>query len=418
MYRRSVFAFVLAGLVVVTAGPAIASHDPTMGVFVDESSRATFNPDPEALVTHVAPLDHDLDGDTDLFITIGNANGVQDKRNSFLLNDGLGSLRRARAVAREVLSDYTHVAFGDLNGDARADAILSVNLAPERLLLFDPARNRWVDRTNRRIPANQPDDVTISSELFDADGDGDLDVVTAVEDPFVLPGAQNRLWLNDGAATFTDVTATHMPAILDDSAAFAIGDFDSDGDLDVITVNAEADFYLENDGTGHFTDQTAGHLPPQPTNRNSGRDAVVADFDADGDLDVVFAISRSDEGPVLWLNDGAGIFTDATTGRIPVATLSTQAVAACDLEGDGDLDLVLANSGAVLIPPTDHLFAGAPERILVNNGAATFSDASDHIPQNLDGSQTVACADFTGDGRLDIVVGNGKAEELKVYVQD
>lgn len=417
MYPRFVVVFALVGIVLTIAGSAVASHNPAMGNFVDESSRVPFTPNPDALVTHIAPINHDLDGDIDLFVTVGNLNGTQSQANLVFQNRGTGNFRSINPISRAALSDYTHVVFGDLNGDTRADAILSTNLAAERLLIFDPSRSRWIDRTARQLPGNQPADVTISSELFDADRDGDLDVITAVEDPFILPGAQNRLYLNNGTATFTDVTATHIPAILDDSSAFAIGDFDADGDVDAITVNNGPFVYLENDGTGHFTNQTATHLPPQPLNRDSGRDAVVADFDADGDLDVVFAISRSDEGPVLWLNLGLGVFIDATDGRIPVAVLSSQAVAACDLEGDGDLDLVLANSGPALIPPTDHRFAGAPERILVNDGTATFTDVSDHIPQNLDGSQTVACTDITGDGRLDIIVGNGKGEALKVYVQ-
>jgi hypothetical protein len=388
-----------------------------MGVFVDESFRVPFTPDPAALVTHIAAIDYDLDGDVDLFVTRGNLNGTQDKTNLVFQNNGTGTFVRANVVAR-VQADYTHAAFGDLNGDARLDAILSTNVASERLILFNPLRGKWADRTSRRMPANQPADVTISSEVFDADGDGDLDVLTAVEDPFIPPGAQNRLYLNDGRAFFTDVTATHLPAILDDSSAFAIGDFDADGDADAITVNVGPFVFLENDGTGHFTDQSAGHLPAQPANRDSGRDAAVRDYDGDGDLDVVFAISRADEGPVLWLNDGAAHFIDATTALIPVASQSTQAVAACDLEGDGDDDLVLANSGPVLFPPTDHKFAGAPERILVNTGIGAFTDeTAAHIPQNVDGSQTVACADLTGDGRADFVVGNGKGEPLKVYVQ-
>jgi hypothetical protein len=59
-----------------------------------------------------------------------------------------------------------------------------------------------------------------------------------VEDPFLPAGAQNRLYLNDGAGRFTDVTATNMPALLDDASAIGIGDFDEDGDLDAVSINA------------------------------------------------------------------------------------------------------------------------------------------------------------------------------------
>lgn len=389
--------------------------EPVLGDFIDDCCIAEFVPNAEALVTHIAPIDYGSDSDMDLFITLGNANGDQTLRNKFLENDG-ENLNDVAAFSRVDPGDFSHVVLGDLNGDGLDDAILSVTLAPARLQEFRSDLRVWVDVTAGHIPDGQPDDVTIASELLDCDLDGDLDIMTAVEDPFLPGGAQNRLYLNNGAAEFTDVTATNMPVILDDSAALAVGDFDSDGDPDVINVNAEADFYLQNDGSCGFSDESDTHLPAQPTNQDSGRDAAVEDFDGDGDLDIALAISRTDSGPVLWLNDGNGVFTDATD-RIPLAALASQAIAACDLEGDGDLDLVVANSGAVLNPPTDHLFAGAPERILINDGNASFTDESDHIPQVNDGSQSVACVDVTGDGRMDIVVGNGKGESLKVYVQ-
>jgi hypothetical protein len=267
------------------------------------------------------------------------------------------------------------------------------------------------------MPPGQPADVTIESDLFDADGDGDLDIITANEDPFVNPGAQNRLYLNNGRGRFTDATA-NLPVILDDTSAFAIADFDRDGDNDVISVNDGPFFYLENDGTGEFTDDTANHLPLQPTNRDSGRDAVVHDFDGDGDLDVMFAISRADFGPLLWLNDGAGVFTDVSTTNVPLANLSAQDLEACDIDGDGDMDVIEANTGRILSPPANHLFEGARERILVNDGAGTFADVSaGHIPSLLDSSFAVACGDITGDGLNDLIVANGKGEPMRVFVQ-
>ena len=416
MRSKQFAAFVSLWLVVMVSSRAMATHDSSMGVFVDESSRVSLAPEVSTLVTDVEFLDFDLDGDRDIYAARGDLSGGA-RANFLFRNDGTGNYIRVGGAGK-VAADYTDVDFADITGDARVDGVLSTNLGIERLLLWNTARSRFSDKTSRRMPPAQPADVTIESQFFDADGDGDLDIVTAVEDPFTAPGAQNRLYINNGRAKFTDVTSTNLPAILDDSSAFAIGDFDADGDQDVITVNNEPFVYLQNDGTGHFTNQSATHLPSQPSSRDSGRDAVVSDFDSDGDLDVLFAISRSDQGPLLWLNDGSAVFTDASTTNVPLAVGGTQDVEACDLEGDGDVDIIEANSGAVLQPPADHRFTGAQNRILVNDGTAHFTDVTaGHLPAAIDSSFSVACGDINGDGRADLVVGNGKGEPMKVYIQ-
>jgi hypothetical protein len=285
------------------------------------------------------------------------------------------------------------------------------------LWIWNSVRGRFQDRS-RGLPPSQPADVTIESRFFDADADGDLDIITAVEDPFVAPGAQNRLYLNNGAGRFVDVTDTHMPAILADASAIGIGDFDGDGDLDAISINAGQDLYLQNDGTGHFSDQTASHLPVEPGNADSGRDVVEADFDSDGDLDLFLAISRQDRGPALWLNDGAGHFTDASAIRLPIQAMSAQDVEGCDIEGDGDLDIVLSDSGAVLNPPTDHRFLGAVNHVYVNDGTGRFTDVGATVlPPHAESTFSIACGDLDRDGDLDLVAANGKGEPIRVYVQ-
>src|SRR5262245_22042125 len=79
-----------------------------------------------------------------------------------------------------------------------------------------------------------------------------------------------------------------------------------------------------------------------PLDSDPTRDVARGDVDGDGDLDLVsgnWGQSR------LYLNDGSGIFTDATAGRMPIRNDRTTCVAFGDVDGDGDLDLVLGNFG-------------------------------------------------------------------------
>jgi hypothetical protein len=169
MRVRSLFVVVILS---VFAGATPASADPD--AFVDESSRIPFTPDAETLVTDVEFLDPDADGDLDVFATAGGLDGVQDARNIAFANNGAGVFSRSRVLPR-TLGDFTDIEFGDVNGDGFTDAVVSVNVGAERLLVWNVTRARFIDAT-RNLPRNQPADVTIESRLFDADGDGDRDI--------------------------------------------------------------------------------------------------------------------------------------------------------------------------------------------------------------------------------------------------
>ncbi|MCI0587665.1 MAG: VCBS repeat-containing protein [Planctomycetes bacterium] len=227
--------------------------------------------------------------------------------------------------------------------------------------------------------------------LGDVDGDGNLDglIGNALGGPTVN---QNRLLLNEGSGVFRDATA-QLPAGVLNTKAIAQGDVDGDGDLDAWigtwggfcgSCGAQDRLYL-NDGSGVFSDATA-QLPSVSDNTTA---AALGDVDADGDLD---ALVGNDDGQLnrLHVNDGSGAFSDATA-QLPAFPDATYAVALGDVDADGDLDALIGNSGL--------------SRLLLNDGSGGFADAPGQIPMFLDNTSDVALGDADGDGDLDALLG-------------
>src|SRR5262249_40283351 len=128
------------------------------------------------------------------------------------------------------------------------------------------------------------------------------------------PGLQEKLFLSDGTGGYRDVTATNLPQVNNWTGALAIGDFDRDGDLDIFFgnySNQQSCLYL-NDGTGKFTDASTTNLPLGGMLGKTIYACAAVDFDLDGDLDLV---ARD----IVMLNNGSGVFTDVSATAAPGA---------------------------------------------------------------------------------------------------
>ena len=121
----------------------------------------------------------------------------------------------------------------------------------------------------------------------------------------------------------------------------ALGDLDGDDDLDAFIGSLHGNKVWLNDGAGHFT------------NTGQSMDSLLADgvalgdLDGDGDLDAFVVNSFSNPPNKVWLNDGTGVFTDSGQS---LGSLDTVAVTLGDLDGDGDLDAFVGNGGAAVQP--------------------------------------------------------------------
>lgn len=160
--------------------------------------------------------------------------------------------------------------------------------------------------------------------------------------------------------------------------------------VDLITLNDGAAARLfRNPGDGQFTG--SGQTLTDFSGHDQARGADVGDIDGDGDLDAFIAYGFF--GPsTVFLNDGNGNLTRFGSG---VGGADVQNVSLGDIDGDGDLDALLAACGAA----TD----GQPSYIYLNDGAGNFSYFSSFGDAQSFDSELV---DLDGDGDLDAVMAN------------
>lgn len=288
--------------------------------------------------------DVDQDGDTDLMILDGyelsiivNQGNAQDGQIGMYSNP----TRFSAPIRFWGHADMGgSVLSGDLNGDLVTDAFIvnccygdtgAVELKGNHL---EPSV-QWVSLISRddhdRLVANSLhikdlDMLPVrSAALGDVDSDGDLDAYIAIGQPTAGDSLDlaDRVFLNDGMGNFTD-SGQRLGDL--DSYAVALGDLDADGDLDALVgTKSDARIWINQEGVFEASKQTI---------KNTGITAVfLEDFDQDGDLDALLAGDRLAR---LWWNDGNGNFIRSSQ-RFFYTDLYGIAVA--DFDGDGFVDI-------------------------------------------------------------------------------
>ncbi|MFK5921610.1 MAG: FG-GAP-like repeat-containing protein [Verrucomicrobiota bacterium] len=202
--------------------------------------------------------------------------------------------------------------------------------------------------------ANDAESEDMGTLLFDADGDGDQDLYVVsggVEHKINATSYQDRLYFNDGKGHFTRASEEHLPDLRDSGASLACADFDRDGDLDLFITGRiipgkyplpASSRILLNDGAGKFTDATK-NIAPELLKLGLATGALWSDADNDGWLDLFITLEW---GPLKYFHNQKGKLEDRTQlSGLAERSGWWNGIAGRDLDGDGDIDYVVTNTG-------------------------------------------------------------------------
>ncbi len=315
-------------------------------VFVSPSSGAIIwletLPAPGAPVSHIVPgtaggsfvhlIDADVDGDLDLAAIWGG-------QLSWLENDGLGGTWTAHAIANpnSFESLAADLEFADLDGDGDPDFVATTmdaqGLGYTSLVLYNNQAGLFVHE--QTFVASQS---IRSFGMGDFDGDGDLDLLNPNTDWNPSPWLRNDSTPGNFAFDWTGshpVSSNPLPT-----------DFDGDGDVDFIHVNGGSIWWSDNLGSGNFGPLTI-LVPTHPSGGTRYYGGDLADLDGDGDDDFIVVVrptnatSTGTRSRIAWYenlgNSTLGPRQDLVADAFHLAGLGFALV---DFDGDQDLDVI------------------------------------------------------------------------------
>jgi Concanavalin A-like lectin/glucanases superfamily/Bacterial Ig domain/FG-GAP-like repeat/Regulator of chromosome condensation (RCC1) repeat/Immunoglobulin domain/IPT/TIG domain len=287
------------------------------------------------------------------------------------------------------------VAWGDYNNDGRLDVLIAGATNGSTGIFLPPASSP-VTQLYRNdgngaftpVATGLPHVTRGSAAWGDFNNDGNLDLILTGTTNNSSSGAISRIYRNNGDGTFTDIGAG-LPGVY--NSAVAWGDFDNDGRLDLLLTGTTNSSFsgaftriYHNNGDGTFSNSVALTGVYQSA-------VACADFDGDGDLDIVISGMNPVSAPVtlVYRNNGNGTFTQMQSSLIGVYNSS---LAVGDFDNDGRPDILLTGS------TTSSTFTG----VFRNSGNFIFSNIGVNLSAARLGS--VAWGDFDNDGRLDILI--------------
>ncbi|MFT7480385.1 MAG: hypothetical protein ACI80N_003694, partial [Gammaproteobacteria bacterium] len=290
--------------------------------------------------------------------------------------------------------------------------------------------------TGHRERYLMPETITGGAGFLDLDDDGDLDLYLVQGGDASDPEARelpNQLYENMGDGSFRDITHASGTGDTGYGMGVACGDYDNDGDTDIYVSNLGPNVLYRNDGAGHFEDVTEA---AGVGDEHWGTSTAFLDYDRDGDLDLYvcnyvnwsmaieqdctasngtkdYCSPTSYQVPtrdVLYRNDGDGSFSDVSVAAGLGQSFGNGLGLGCaDFDGNGWIDIFVANDQTL-------------DQLWMNQGDGTFLDEAVFMGCAVDenglakAGMGVAVADIDLDGDQDVMVCNIDAETDSLYL--
>ncbi|HMA34506.1 MAG TPA: FG-GAP-like repeat-containing protein [Chloroflexia bacterium] len=330
--------------------------------------------------------DFDVNGLPDLAVANFSDNTV-----TVLLGVGGGNFRPAPNSPFAVGTGPAAVVARDFNGDRLLDLAVVNTLSNNVTILLGNGLGGFTPAPGSPIPVGSGPHAIAAG---DVNGDGFQDLVVAN----VLSNDVTVL-LGNGQGGFTPAPGSPV-AVGTNPFAIALGLLNGDTHLDLVTANYSANTasVLLGNGAGGFSP-----APGSPVAVGAGPSALaIGNVNGDAVQDLVVA-NASDNTVSVLLGTGNGSFTPAAGSPLTVGN-HPEAVVLRDLDGDGFVDLAVANSGADQV------------EVLLGNGAGGFSPAplgpvaTGHRPTGI------AAADYDRDGKLDLATANAGSDNVTVLL--
>jgi len=397
----------------------------------------------ESMCAGVALLDYDGDGDVDIYFLNGAPLGAKkvaaSPGNTLYRNDG--KFKFTDVTRKAGVGDTGFglgVCVGDYDNDGDPDIYVN-NYGPN--VLYRNNGNGSFSDVTKAAGVAADHHVGAGANFLDIDKDGDLDLfvanyITFSKDRHVVPRREghptysgpreyppsiNILYRNEGDGTFKDVTVkSGIGGHKGKGMGTVCADYDNDGDTDIMVANDEwANFLFQNDGTGRFKEVglIAGVAYDLGGSAQSSMGIGCGDYDNNGWLDF-YVTGYQRELAMLYSNLGNGSFEDVS--RLSGAGTDTYRHVNwgnefADFDNDGDRDIFIA-CGHVqdnIKKFDDSGVYHARNILLMNTGKGKFVNVSDQCGDGLAvklSSRGTAFDDLDNDGDIDVVIVNSRRE--------
>lgn len=241
----------------------------------------------------------------------------------------------------------------------------------------------------------------VSGTWGDYDNDGDVDLFVSY-----MENGANKLYRNNGDGTFTGNASAILNSTSTYSGSASWADYNKDGNLDLVVSDfhpTHFNFLYYGDGEGGFTVDENSVISQSAT---SAVGAAWGDYDDDGDVDL-FIANTNGENNQLFQNN-AGLFTEITAGSIVNDGGHSVGGTWGDYDNDGDLDLFVTNSTV-----TEANF------FYENDGDGTFTKITTGlIVTDFSNSHGASWIDYDNDGDLDLTVANDQGANNFLYANN